>query len=281
MFKSKKIQYCIKNKRSQNNDYENISDGGGGKPALLRNKYKLLFYINFIKNFHNAFTLSEVLITLGIIGIIASMTLPAVIGNAKKKETISKLKKSYTVLSQMVLRAQEDNGPASFASRKVNEAETKNFFSRYWLPYFNNPVVSAENKLPYKEERAYSLLNGKKYDSIIKTDYAGARINFTTLDGTIYHIGMMRWESNGNSSQAIYTTTQSIIVDLNGPKGPNTFGKDVFQFVADFDTNVVKPLGYDKSVKNIKSNCKKNSSGQYCAAKIMQDGWEIKDDYPW
>ena len=151
------------------------------------------------------------------------MTLPAVIGNAKKKETISKLKKSYTVLSQMVLRAQEDNGPASFASRKVNEAETKNFFSRYWLPYFNNPVVSAENKLPYKEERAYSLLNGKKYDSIIKTDYAGARINFTTLDGTIYHIVMMRWESN----------------------------------------------------------CKKNSSGQYCAAKIMQDGWEIKDDYPW
>lgn len=176
----------------------------------------------------------------------------------------------------MVLRAQEDNGPASFASRKVNEAETKNFFSRYWLPYFNNPVVSAENKLPYKEERAYSLLNGKKYDSIIKTDYAGARINFTTLDGTIYHIGMMRWESNGNSSQAIYTTTQSIIVDLNGPKGPNTFGKDVFQFVADFDTNVVKPLGYDKSVKNIKSNCKRTAAVNIVQQKLCRMAGKLK-----
>lgn len=230
---------------------------------------------------HNAFTLSEVLITLGIIGIIASMTLPAVIGNAKKKETISKLKKSYTVLSQMVLRAQEDNGPASFASKKVNAAETKNFFSRYWLPYFNNPVVSAENQLPYKEKFPYHLLNGQKYNSEVKTDYAGARIYFTTPDGISYYVVMMHWESNGNSSQAIYTTTQSIIIDLNGPKSPNTYGKDVFYFVADFDANIVKPLGYDKSINNIKSNCKKGRSGQYCAAKIMQDGWEIKDDYPW
>ena len=41
-----------------------------------------------------AFTLSEVLITLGIIGIVAAMTLPALIGNYQKHVTVNKLKKS-------------------------------------------------------------------------------------------------------------------------------------------------------------------------------------------
>ena len=39
--------------------------GGGGKPALLRNKYKLLLYINFIKNFKNSLTHYEINITHG------------------------------------------------------------------------------------------------------------------------------------------------------------------------------------------------------------------------
>lgn len=49
-----------------------------------------------MKKNYNGFTLSEVLITLGVIGIIAAMTLPVLIGNYKKKETIIKLKK-YTL----------------------------------------------------------------------------------------------------------------------------------------------------------------------------------------
>lgn len=40
-----------------------------------------------------AFTLAEVLITLGIIGVVASMTLPALIQTNKNAEVESKLKK--------------------------------------------------------------------------------------------------------------------------------------------------------------------------------------------
>lgn len=45
-----------------------------------------------------AFTLAEVLITLGIIGVVAAMTLPTLINNYRKQETIAKLKKVYSVL---------------------------------------------------------------------------------------------------------------------------------------------------------------------------------------
>ncbi len=40
-----------------------------------------------------AFTLAEVLITLGIIGVVAAMTLPSLVGNYKKKVTVTRLKK--------------------------------------------------------------------------------------------------------------------------------------------------------------------------------------------
>ena len=42
-----------------------------------------------------AFTLAEVLITLGIIGIVAAMTLPTLIGKYQKKQTVTQLKKAY------------------------------------------------------------------------------------------------------------------------------------------------------------------------------------------
>ena len=46
-----------------------------------------------------AFTLAEVLVTLGIIGVVVALTLPAVIANYRKKEYVSILKQSYSVLA--------------------------------------------------------------------------------------------------------------------------------------------------------------------------------------
>lgn len=69
------------------------------------------------------------------------MTMPALIGSAKKRETVSKLQKSYNVLSQLVIRAQEDNGPVSFPSGKLSADVAETFFKLYWIPYFNSPTV--------------------------------------------------------------------------------------------------------------------------------------------
>ena len=55
----------------------------------------------FDKNRRAAFTLAEVLITLGIIGVVAALTIPTLIANYKKKQAISKLQKNnFTVIQK-------------------------------------------------------------------------------------------------------------------------------------------------------------------------------------
>ena len=52
-----------------------------------------------------AFTLAEVLITLGIIGVVAAMTLPTLVGEYQKKQTATQLKKFYSIMQQAITRA--------------------------------------------------------------------------------------------------------------------------------------------------------------------------------
>ena len=56
------------------------------------------------------FTLSEVLITLGIVGVVASMTIPAVIRKYRENTTVAQLQKFYTTMNQALKRSELDNG---------------------------------------------------------------------------------------------------------------------------------------------------------------------------
>lgn len=60
----------------------------------------------FIKS---GFTLAEVLITLGCIGIVAAMTIPTLIENQRNKELEVKFKKTYSALNQMSKLFMEEN----------------------------------------------------------------------------------------------------------------------------------------------------------------------------
>ena len=71
-----------------------------------------------------------------------------------------------------------------------------------------------------------------------------------------------------------------IIVDLNASKLPNTFGKDVFLLERVAGKGIM-PYGYNKDDDEIDANCSKSGSGYMCAAKLMRDGWEMKNNYPW
>ena len=59
-----------------------------------------------------AFTLAEVLITLVIIGVIAAMTIPTLMNNTNNQELVSRLKKTYSELSQATNRIIADEGLA-------------------------------------------------------------------------------------------------------------------------------------------------------------------------
>lgn len=85
-----------------------------------------------------------------------------------------------------------------------------------------------------------------------------------------------------------YSSQANIFIDTNGSdKGPNMAGKDLFFFQLD-KNYLIKPTGYTLSRADLVSEeqnrtCSRgaSSSGHYCAALIMVDGWQIKEDYPW
>ena len=83
---------------------------------------------------HKAFTLAEVLITLGIIGVVASMTLPTLVGKYKKVQTISQLKKTYTVLNQAFRHSEADN-ESSLYWNVDNGIDY--YFNTYWKTNLN------------------------------------------------------------------------------------------------------------------------------------------------
>ena len=84
-----------------------------------------------------AFTLAEVLITLGIIGVVAALTLSMIIPNLEAKKTEAKLKKFYTVIAQATRQSEADNGDWS---NWGNSSTAKDFYDLYYKNYLN--VVS-------------------------------------------------------------------------------------------------------------------------------------------
>ena len=56
-----------------------------------------------------AFTLAEVLVTLGIIGVVSAMTVPTLMQNYQRKSYVTQLHKVYNELSQALVQYQNDN----------------------------------------------------------------------------------------------------------------------------------------------------------------------------
>ena len=97
-----------------------------------------------------AFTLAEVLITLGIIGVVAALTLSMIIPNLEAKKTEAKLKKFYTVIAQATRQSEADNGDWS---NWGNPKTPKDFYDLYYKNYLN---VVSEN---YYNSRLYLVLS--------------------------------------------------------------------------------------------------------------------------
>ena len=228
--------------------------------------------------------MAEVLITLGIIGIVAAITLPTLIGNHQKKQTALQLKKFYSIMSQAILRAEADYESFEYWDFGNNN-NTIEFAKRYFVPYLN--IIKTYEPRTFPADLEYSCLNGNNCNA-----YGDIENNpkFVLIDGTM--ITSFDYATGGAASK---NPIINIIVDLNGFKKPNKFGRDVFMFSMQKEHGFVPyGIGYISNFDDAQTydrerllsagderNCNRSKNGIFCAAVIMMDGWEIKDDYPW
>ncbi len=222
-----------------------MKNGGGGKLA-----YSL------------AFTLAEVLITLGIIGIVAAMTMPTLIHKNEERVTITKVKKFYSVMNQALLMAIKDNGYVDEwnlnAELDENGDMQDSLLANYLKPYLKiSKDCASENNCIASVN--YKLLDGSDWGNygVSKRYY-----KMILADGSYL---WTRDSGSGkcNISDGGYPNTCGIIwFDVNGKKPPNAVGKDTFVFLV-LKNSIVPSRG---------DNCKLNSTGWGCAAYILQHG---------
>ena len=226
-----------------------------------------------------AFTLAEVLITLGIIGVVAALTMPALIANYQKKQTAVQLKKAYSTFAQALVLSQYENGDSSewdLTEQGSSYDDNLKYFNTYWKPYLRVIKVCKTMKECGYDITGYAALGSTTYG------YYG---QFNNCPGFIYGDGTYAYIRPYSLAPDYLPNLQLLSIDINGAKRPNVIGRDVFQFQIDTERGIIS--GYTNKnlcVKEKFNNTAADIATEYsraCGGKIMADGWEIKDDYPW
>lgn len=208
-----------------------------------------------------AFTLAEVLITLGIIGVVAALTIPILINNYQQQQKLGLLKKDYATFAQAVRLSENDNGSNEtwdWGDGTGTLATPRASFDKYWAPYLKiMKYCTSYTDCGYQDNNFYEESGSVALSVVNSTKSTTVYL----VDGTAFGV----WASSG---------THLIYFDLNAGQGPNKYGIDVFLFEL-LPGKGFWPLGIQYS-----HVCETGYGFYNCAAKIMRDGWQIKSDYP-
>ncbi len=199
-----------------------------------------------------AFTLAEVLITLGIIGVVAALTIPTLMQKFDERETITKVKKMYTVLSQAYQTYIAENGkPNDTTHDSEGAAQLFSIFA----PYLNvQSDCGTSNSGQCISNDMYKYKNG---------DNAGSYGSDSSSYKVTLSDGSSLWFSSPNNGAYF-----DIYYDENGKKGPNKWGYDLFHFVARIDDEKLLPNGLTSG--KFESECApEDSRGYACTAWVI------------
>lgn len=248
------------------------------------------------------FTIAEALITLGIVGVVAAMSIPTFISNYRKQiyaKTLSTAVSNFeTAMSVMMMK----------------EGATNLFETRAWS---QSPMVLGVNSEENVINRFTANIGetlGLKYQRANWQIYYQGALPIKNLDDTVinpetfdyrYFASAIPYESKNGITYFIFientrrdTTRLSelialqngtnltdvaaqIVIDINGPATPNTMGRDIFRFVLNADGHLY-PLysrdfcRYDNSqYEDVSEKCVDDFEGEYCGAYLMQNGYKM------
>ncbi len=212
---------------------------------------------------HLAFTLAEVLITLGIIGVVAALTIPMSLSKYNEVVNMNKLKKQVAFLERMLQNIHIETGsiPDTYALCHSLPAGGDNMSK-----CFINQMIQFGGLNP----------NMVKYQAKWGIGPHAFRLLFP--------------DSSYIAVQIINTAYVVYLFDLNGEKGPNLGGIDRFAihyypYVKNYGNAVYKTLIHDlvplkaPNRANIIAQCK-NHSDQACIQLLLDNNFKPPKDYP-
>ena len=197
-----------------------------------------------------AFTLAEILITMGIIGVVSAMTVPALNQSWQRDAYTTQLRKIYSEVAQAAVRCKTDNNVQSLLEARINASTIKEKFIDNNFTVIKH-CASKSGCLADK----YKTVNGTTVES---KDFHACNTVDVIASGAV----LCTYWSSANQIR--------IIVDVNGLKDPNIIGRDLFAMQIDKDGKVD-----DIDSKSVFDGSKTNPLESGALGQIMNDGWKM------
>ena len=245
------------------------------------------------------FTLAEVLVTLGIVGVVASMTLPTLNNNVQKRSYEAGAKKAYNTISNAVSMYMADQDTDDLAATPLynNQDGLRAFVKKYFRVsidcgnrYYKSNGASCYAKEFYSMDRKKSfnfsqgqcmqvvaLVDGMSmcFDSGHMDDAAGDDDEDVNGDGKVDKDDVLKSYTKDNVEIPLM-----VEFDINGPNGPNTTGRDIFQVAVSRNGLVgAKQEGCDVTTEDNRKKCLEhytNNAEPMPIALLQYYGWKMK-----
>ena len=241
-----------------------------------------------------AFTLAEVLITLGIIGIISALTLPILVQKYRNIVVETKLKKFYSEINQAIRLAEaeygdkeawylDSNAYGALGDHGDEDVAGISLHEKWFMKYFGSHMTVVQTKYDNKNRPIFYFKDGgilKLMTEVYNPDSGKA------------YLGARDW--------LFYTMDPDKCIKLYGSEEA-AIGKSAFYFIyipVHHTTYGVsyhlgkgfEPYKYEwNGNKNFlytsnRYGCKRGNAlniNAYCTAIIQLNGWKIPKDYPY
>ncbi len=200
------------------------------------------------------FTLAEVLITLGIIGVVAALAIPTLISNNNKRVVETRLAKFYSSINQSLELSEVENGPKEKWSAMSSFEHPCDWYNKYLADYSKTIEIK-----PYDEKCLISYPDGSLLS--LTTNHFHFIPKAKDLDNSIL----------GKTSFLFYYNPAPTS-NLTLSKWTINKGIEPYKFRWD---------GTEDYLRNDSEyGCSEGKGGVYCTALIQYYGWKIPDDYP-
>ena len=227
------------------------------------------------------FTLAEVLITLGIIGVVAALTAPALVqntANAQVGPTLAKVKSSIETANEALLNDQGVSGLDKLGALDGYEQDSLGLYPNYLVNYISgSAVLGGSNDF----EPVLTKYDGSEYE------YDASALQLFKFSDTISLY--IRREAGYGEKGSFKGQHSKLFVDINGHKtGPNSLGKDVFLMYIDNGGSVVPAGGstyawlvndeskrYDAAEGDFACNADTVGSGEGCAGSVFENNLKV------
>lgn len=212
-----------------------------------------------------AFTLAEIMVTLGVIGIVAAITIPGLVRNYQKNVYVTSAHKFYNELTQAFVRLLNDKNVnnlkyTDFVTTANGEAAgKKNFYTSNF-----NIITNCGTAITPCFATQYTNIKGDKTVNI--TDLCKGEA-FTVGSGTSMCVQLTdKLASAPNGFYGGYTDASGVThgysyvyFDVNGADSPNVIGRDLFEGYIFEDGSVDEAAATPE--------CKVNPSSANCGGK--------------